>query len=421
MTATTASTATDRPAGYREVFAVREFRALLASYAFLLIGETARMLALAVLVYAETGSSLLAAVAYVAGFLPHVFGGAFLLAYLDRLPLRALMVGYDLVRMVATVALAWLTLPPLMMIALVFVPGIVGPLAGAARQALLPELLTGDAYILGRSVLTATSGATQILGLALGGAVLALAGPRGLLWAAAATCLMSALVVRLGVRDRVSTGAGAGTGRAAGGGAGPGRVGGSVVTRTWAVNRQLLGDRAIRGLLLAQWLPIALFVGAEGVIVPYVADLGAADAAGTLLAAAAAGMLVGDLVVGRWVSPSRRERLAPWLAASLAGPTLLFVLRPAVPVAAALLGLAALGMAYQLGLQRRFVDTVPVELRGQAFGLVGTGMMTLQGLAMAVAGGLAEVLSPATVIAIAGAASLAATLALWSHLQGRWV
>jgi hypothetical protein len=42
--------------------------------------------------------------------------------------------------------------------------------------------------------------------------------------------------------------------------------------------------------------------------------------------------------------------------------------------------------------------------------------MTLQGLAIAAAGGLAEVLSPATVMALAGAASVAATLTLWRTL-----
>jgi hypothetical protein len=43
--------------------------------------------------------------------------------------------------------------------------------------------------------------------------------------------------------------------------------------------------------------------------------------------------------------------------------------------------------------------------------------MTLQGLAMAGAGGLAEVLAPGTVMALAGAASIAATVTLWGRLR----
>jgi MFS family permease len=397
MTTTTA----ERTATYREVFAVAEFRTVFVSYALYLIGETTRMLALSVLTYLATGSTLLAAVAYVAGFLPYVIGGAFFLAFVDRWSPRSMIVGYDLVRLVVTLILALDVIAPTAMIALVFVSGIASPLAGAARQSLLPELLDGDAYVLGRSVLTITSGAMQVGGMAAGGAVLALAGPHALLWLASATCLVSALLVSAGLRDRPARS----------------RPIGAPVARTWTVNRQLLRDPTIRGLLLAQWLPTALFVGAEGVLVPYAAGLGAADAAGTLFAAAAGGMLVGDLVVGRLVAPSRRERLSPWFALLLAPPLLLFPLRPGVPVAAVLLGVATFGFAYQLGLQRRFVAVVPVEVRGQAFGLVSTGLMSLQGLAMTAAGGLAELVSPGTVVAIAGAASLTGTLTLWKHLK----
>jgi hypothetical protein len=81
------------------------------------------------------------------------------------------------------------------------------------------------------------------------------------------------------------------------------------------------------------------------------------------------------------------------------------------------LAVAAAGFSYQLGLARRFLDAVPERHRGQAFGLAGIGTMTLQGLAMAGAGGLAEVLPAAAVIALAGAASLAATLSLWRVLR----
>jgi hypothetical protein len=43
-------------------------------------------------------------------------------------------------------------------------------------------------------------------------------------------------------------------------------------------------------------------------------------------------------------------------------------------------------------------------------------MMTAQGMTMAGAGALAELFSPATVMALAGAASIAATAALWPRL-----
>ncbi|WP_433533668.1 MFS transporter [Micromonospora sp. CA-263727] len=453
----------DRPATFRDVFAVAEFRVLFASFGVFMIGETVKMLALSVLVYERTGSGLLAALAYVTGFLPHALGGVFLLALADRWPARALIAGYDLVRLAMVAVLATGVLPPGAMLGLVAVVGLFGPVSSASRSALLPEVLHGDRYVLGRSLLTVASGGTQVAGFALGGLLLGLVGPYGALWLTAATCGLSALVVRIGLARRpararpsrvrpvrirparpwltrsrpttAATGPAAGepvaaglsvagpaaaSRPAAGPTAGPvtdGRASGGAVRETLRVNRQLLADRRIRGLLLAQWLPGSLLVGAEGVAVPYAADLGPGGSAGVLLMAGAGGMLVGDLLVGRFVAPATRERWTPWLALLLGVPMLAFVAQPALVPAAALFAVATGGFAYQLGLARRFLDAVPEARRGQAFGLLSTGLMATQGLAAAGGGALSEVFAPGVVMAVAGAASVAATLTLWPVLR----
>ncbi|MBQ1024378.1 MFS transporter [Micromonospora sp. C95] len=395
----------DRPATFRDVFAVAEFRAIFASYGIFIIGETVKMLALSVLVYERTGSGLLAALAYVTGFLPHALGGLFLLALADRWPARTLIVGYDLVRLAVVVVLATGALSPPAMLGLVAVVALFGPVSSASRTALLPEVLHGDAYVLGRSLLTVASGGTQVAGFAVGGLLLGLVGPYGALWLTAVTCGLSALLVRFGLTPRPARARRPVAGRQPG-----------AFRETLRVNRRLLADRRIRGLLLAQWLPGSLLVGAEGVAVPYAADLGPGASAGVLLMAGAGGMLVGDLLVGRFVAPARRERLTPWLALLLGVPMLAFLARPALLPAAALFAVATAGFAYQLGLARRFLDAVPEARRGQAFGLVNTGMMAAQGLAAAGAGALSEVLAPGVVMAGAGAASLVATLTLWPVL-----
>jgi len=387
--------------GYRQVFAGREFRAVLASFAVFGVSETVLMLALSVLVYASTGSALLAALAYVAGFLPQVLGGSVLLAVADRWRPRRLLLGFDAVRFGVAVVLASGLLPPAGMVLLVFGLGTVAPVANATRTALLPDLLEGDGYVLGRSLFTVVSGAMQVAGAAVGGLLLASAGPSGSLWLTAAACVLSAAIVRFGLTDRPA--------RVTGGRGGAGE--------TWRVNRLLLANPRIRGLLLAQWVPGALMVGAEGVVVPYAAGLGREPAAGLILAAAALGMLTGEFLVARFVRPAVRERLTPWLALVLGVPLTAFLLRPGVLAAAVVLAVAAAGFSYQLGLARRFLEAVPVQRRGQAFGLAGTGMMTAQGLTMAGAGGLADVLRPGLVMALAGAASVAATLTLWRTLR----
>ncbi|WP_431882783.1 MFS transporter [Micromonospora gifhornensis] len=417
----------ERPATFGDVFAVAEFRVIFGSFGIFMIGETVKMLALSVLVYERTGSGLLAALAYVTGFLPHALGGVFLLALADRMPARALIVGYDLLRLAVVVVLATGALSPPLMLGLVAVVALFGPVSSAARTALLPEVLHGDSYVLGRSLLSVAAGGTQVAGFAVGGLLLGLVGPYGALWLTALTCGLSALLVRLGLTrrparvrtspatDAVSTGAVSPATGAVGTAAGRGR--GGAVRETLRVNRELLADRRIRGLLLAQWLPGSLLVGAEGVAVPYAAELGPGASAGVLLMAGAGGMLVGDLLVGRFVAPARRERWTPWLALLLGVPMLAFLAGPGLLPAAALFAVATAGFAYQLGLARRFLDAVPELRRGQAFGLVSTGMMAMQGLAAAGAGGLSEWLAPGAVMAVAGAASIAATLALWPVLK----
>lgn len=187
-----------------------------------------------------------------------------------------------------------------------------------------------------------------------------------------------------------------------------------AVRVTLRVNRRLLADRRVRGLLLASWVPPLFLAGAEAMIVPY---LGGEGRAGVVLAAAAAGMAVGEFAVGRFAPPGMRERLSLPLAVLLGLPWLGFLAAPGVGWAAVLSALAAGGLAYQLGLQRRFVDAVPEEARGQAFGLLSTGLMTGQAVGAALIGVVGELLSPRLGIVVAGAAGVVAALVLARPLR----
>ena len=65
-------------ARYRDVFAVAEFRALWAAQVLSVGGDQLARVALTVLVYAHTGSALLAAAAYAASIAPQFLGGLLL-------------------------------------------------------------------------------------------------------------------------------------------------------------------------------------------------------------------------------------------------------------------------------------------------------------------------------------------------------
>ncbi|MFF0247573.1 MFS transporter [Streptosporangium sandarakinum] len=421
-------TARERAATYKELFAVAEFRTLFASFALLIAGDQVKALALSALVYARTGSPGLSAAAYMLGFLPYIVGGTFLLSLADRVRPRTLMIVGELVRAVTCLLLAFAGLSVWAMLALVLAGGLFSPVFMAARNALLPALLPGDAFVLGRSVLSVTAAGGQVAGLAAGGGVLAATGPAGALAATAGLSAVAAVLLRFGLPDVPARGVDEGAGEDEGEGEAGARVrgpgadgagartrgaGGGTVRETLRVNRVLLADPRVRGLLLAQWLPVSFLTGAEAVLIPYLGGT-----AGVALAAASAGLAAGNLAVGRLASPSGRERLALPLAVLAGVPLLGFVLRPGLAEAALLILLATVaGGSYALGLQRRFVAAVPEAVAGQAFGLAGAGVMTGQALAAALAGAVAEATAPHLAIALAGLAVIGCSLALRRHLS----
>lgn len=388
---------------YADVFAVREFRVLFGGNVAVVLSDALRTLALSVLVYSSTHSAFLAAFAYAAGFLPQVVGGALFLSLADRLPPRALIVAGGCVRAAVPLAIAVFRLPVPAILGVVLVAAIGEPVFGAARSGLLPEVLDGDRYVLGRSVFLMAMSGTQIVSLAGGGVLLAALGPRRALYVSAGVAALGALWSFARLRPR------------------PPRAQdaiGSPVGETMRANVALLTEPRIRGLLLAQWLPVSLLTGAESLAVPYVASLGRDESlGGVVLAALPVGIFIGNAVVGRGLPPRTRERLAFPLAVLVGAPLTLFALRPPLWAALMIFAVAAAGLSFELGIQRAFVDAVPECQRGQAFGLVSAGLMAGQGLGAVALGGIADPTGPGLAMAAGGLAITSAALALHRSLR----
>jgi len=418
MTATTPAAADQRQkypghsgrTTYRAVFAAGEFRVLVAGMLMYVLGFEFELLGLSVLVFAQTRSAFLTALTFSMGFAPQAIGGALFTAVADRLPARLVIGTGLLIRAVPGLVIGlWPALPVPVMLALVAAAATQAPVFTAAISGLLPDVLDGDRYVLGRSVFNLTAAGTQIAGLGIGGVLLAAVPVRWLLLAAGGALVIAAVVARLGLRPRPAR-VPRGQARAARG----------IVRVTLSGNAELLRERTVRGLLLAQWLPGWFVAGAESLIVPYTGSLGRpASAAGPLLAAMPAGMLIGDLLVGRFCAPATRTRLAFPLAAAMGVPLLALVFRPPLLLACLALLACGAGFAYQLGIQQAFLDSLPERRRGQGFGLNSTGMMGGQGLTPVVAGALAGAAGAAAAMAVAGAATVLAALALRGPLTGR--
>ncbi|MFF0524139.1 MFS transporter [Actinomadura nitritigenes] len=382
---------------YRELFRTPEFAPLFLASAGNVAAQTVSGLALGTLIYARTGSPLLSSLAMFGPALAQLAGALALLSAADRLPPRAALTGLSLLFAAGTAAQAVPGLPVWGVFTIVLVLGAASAVGGGVRYGLLNEILDREGYVLGRSVLNMSVGLMQIAGFAAGGVMVAALSPRGTLLAGAALYLAAAAAGRFGLSARRPRA----TGRATAG-------------ETWRNNVRLFSSPRRRAVYLALWVPNGLIVGCESLFVPY-----APGHAGLLLAAGAAGMLAGDTLAGRFVPAGWRRRLDAPMRLVLAAPYLVFALRPPLPVAVAAITVASVGYCATLLLQERLLELTPDDLSGHALGLHSSGMLGMQGIGATLAGGAAQLTSPATGMALMAAASVAVTLALAPALRAR--
>lgn len=376
--------------GYRAVFAVREFRAVFAAHLLSLLGVVVSELALTVLVYDLTGSPLLSALTFALGMLPYLVGGTLFSGIADRYPARRVLVTCDLICAGCVAVMVLPGTPVAGLLVLRCLVAAVSPVFTGTRMAALADILgEDDLYVLGRSLLRIVSQSALLAGFGVGGLLLAVVSPRGAITITVVTFLCSAALLRLGTRDRPA--------RTGGG------QGGTLLGESLSGARLVLGDRRIRALLLLFWLPPVFVVAPEALAAPYAEEIGAGTVTlGLLMCAMPVGQIAAELYVGAVLSPRVRSRLVLPVAAVGLLPFLLYGVSPGiVPIAAALV-LAGAGSAYIIGLDQWFVEAVPDELRGRAMTLLTAGLMTLQGVGMALAGLAAEFFPVHQVVAGSG-------------------
>jgi predicted MFS family arabinose efflux permease len=321
------------------------------------------------------------------GFLPYAVSGVLLSGVADRYPPRRVLVACDLLSAGCVTLMAIPATPLAVLFVLRCAVSMISPLFHGTRAGSLAEIMQGDLYVLGRSLVRIVSQSSQIIGYGLGGLALVWLSPRTALCVTVCTFLSSALLLRLGTHDQ------------------PARVsgGGTIMRESIASVGQLLGDPRIRALLLMWWIPPMFFVVAEGVAAPFAEVAGAGSTGfGLFLAAMPAGTVVSEALAGTLLGPAARDRIALPLAAVSLLPMAAFAAHPPLPVAVALMLLTGLCAAYTLGMDKWFVDAVSEEMRGRAMSLLGAGIMTLQGLGMAAGGAIAALVSPYAVICGAG-------------------
>ncbi|WP_051798939.1 MFS transporter [Streptomyces sp. NRRL S-337] len=392
-----------RPARYRAVFAVPEFRAVFAAHLLSSLGVVVCEIALSVLVFRRTDSPLLSALTFALGLLPYVLGGTLLSAVADRYPARRVLVVCDLLCASAAAGMVLPGTPVAVLLALRCLIAAIAPVFAGTRAATLGDILgAGDLFVLGRSVIRIVNQSAQLVGFGVGGLLVAVVTPRAVLALTVLTFLGSALLLRLGTRARPARDGG---GPAAGRGALLGASLGGV--------RRLLADRRVRALLLLTWLPPAFVVIPEALLVPYADRLGAGPGgAGLLMCSMPIGAVVAESLVGSLLGPRARSRLTFPMGVFAVLPSLGFAAQPSLGWAVLLLVLTGTGISYNFGVDRWFVAAVPEELLGQGMTVVQAGRMTAMGLAMGAAGLAAEYAPLRAVMPAAGVLGVLCVLAV---------
>lgn len=388
-----------RPARYRDVFRIAEFRAVFVAHVVSMLGNTIAAVAMTVLVYAKTGSPALAALTFSSAFVPYLFGGTLLSSVVDRLPARRVLVGCNLASALVVGVMAVFALPVWALLGLLFVLGLIAPVFSGVRAATLTDILgDGPAFILGRSLIRLVAQVSQVAGNLAGGLVLLAFSPRATLGFDAAAFALSALLLRLGTRAR------------------PRRVSGSelsLLRDSLSGLREVFAQPLLGRLFAFGWLLPACTAAPEALAAPYVHGIGrAAGAVGLYLAGLPAGTALGDLWVARTGSAETQRRLVVPGALLTCLPLLAFLWQPGLAGAVALLFLAGLGSAYMPGYDQTLLSASDERLRGRTLATQTAGLMFAQGVGFALWGLIAEFAAPRLVICLAAACGLV-VVAAW--------
>lgn len=379
---------------YRELFSVGEFRVLFGTQCLVMASMSIGSLALGTITYSATASPVLTALVMFGGPLVQLVGSQFLLSLSDLLRPRSalLLVGSTMTVCQALQAVPGLAWPWRFL--LMAVPWLVMSATSGTRIALMSEILPPQAFVLGRSTMNIAVGVMQVAGYGTGGLLLLGLSTTDLFLVSSAFLLLAVVWLRFGLTDR------------------PARVSDAkVVRRTRQVNRHLFSSPALRPLYLYLWVPNGLVVGCEALFVPF-----AGHHAGYLFAVTAGGMLLGDVVVGRFVPERLRDRLIGPLRLLLAVPYLACFFVPSVAVVAALGMVASFGYSASLPLQERLLAHTDASHRGQVLGLASVGLMVLQASGALLGGAVGQLLAHVVGRSTAAAAQAMSVMAAASVL-----
>jgi hypothetical protein len=361
------------------VLAFPEYRALYAASTLSWIGDATARAAVTALVFHSTGSAAASAGAFALTYAPWLLGGSLLVSLAERYPHRTVMVTCDVARILIMATIAMPRVPLPVVVALVLVSAFFAPPFDAARSASLPAMLSGQRYVLGLALFTATNQPAQVVGYLLGSA-LSISEPRLAFGLNAASFAISAVLVRTFVRRREP------------GLAHEQRT--DLLHETGDGFKMVFGTPALRSIVLLVFGGVLFVAVPEGLGAAWAGQLGGPAQGwtqGMIMAAVPAGSILGSIMVTRLVPSGALVRLMRPLAVAVPAALVPALFAPPAIVVALLACICGFAMG-ALGpvANGQFVLRLRPEYRARAFGVVQAGVHLLQGFAVVTTGLLAQ-------------------------------
>ncbi|MGX6602188.1 MFS transporter [Micromonosporaceae bacterium Da 78-11] len=371
-----------RPVTFRDVFAIREYRAVYSSLLVNWIGDYLARAAITVLVYQQSESVLLAAAAFAVSYLPWIIGGTLLSALAERYPYRRVLISADLYRMVLIGLLLIPHLPILGMLALIFLASLGTPPTQAARSALLPLLVGRDKLPVAVVANATTTQAAQVVGYLAGAALATAISPQVAIVIDVATFALSAALISAGVRPRPA--------------AHTREQRRHLLQESGEGFRLVFGRETLRSMVILVFVLTMFGIVPEGLAAAWAAEANPDGATrgldqGLIMAAGPIGFVVGGILFTRLVRAPRRDRLIRPLAIAAALLLVPTIAGPPAPLVAILVALSGIAQgAVMPTLNGKFVLMLPHGYRARAFGVVQTGVQLSQFVAVMLTGVLAD-------------------------------
>lgn len=389
----------------RRALAVREFRGIVVAQVASDAGDQIARVALALLVLDRTGSAFGAAATFSISFVPAFFGAALLGPLADRLSRRTLMLGADLGRALIITVLALAATPeaplPLLFV-LLLAAEFMTPVFDSARSATIPSVLEDPALVSAGYGLSRTLNlANQVVGLVLGGVIVAVVGPRVAMLVDALSFVVSFLVLAATLRLRRSLLDGPTTPSA-------------LLRDLRDGAAALAADPSRRAMVLFAWLMVTTVVAPEALGLSYARSVGAAEYWGAILMAAPiAGATVGSYLVGRLTLRTQLDAMLP-LAVASALPLLATGIEPPPVVVTVLWFVSGVMQAYFVSIMAITTLLTPDDNRGRVTGIAAAGFAACSLAGMLVAGYLADVTTPAFTVTVIASVGLVLTGLVWT-------